>query len=79
MPGRASGGAAVARLMGLDDGTTSIGRPRGLVMHGVAGEPQERRAKRVCDHGRCSEAKTRRIAIVKLTTHMKIRQARTTK
>ena len=28
MPGRASGGAAVARLMGLDDGTTSIGRPR---------------------------------------------------
>ena len=29
MPGRASGGAAVARLMGLDDGTTSIGRPRG--------------------------------------------------
>ena len=27
MPGRASGGAAVARLMGLDDGTTSIGRP----------------------------------------------------
>ena len=29
MPGRASGGAAVARSMGLDDGTTSIGRPRG--------------------------------------------------
>ena len=29
MPGRASGGAAVARLMGLDNGTTSIGRPRG--------------------------------------------------
>ena len=33
MPGRASGGAAVARLMGLDDGTTSIGRPRGPRTH----------------------------------------------